>query len=767
MCELIPALGGDIVPAMSLVAPKARELATLLEEERLPHARLVECRTAAGGDVVFLEVDVEVSQLRAYDVRPVEPLAVVFDHTDRFAPEVLAWRTDFPVVPHLNLRAWETPRSLCLFEERYRDLKRRWTAAMFVTRIREWLRLTARGELHAVDQPLEPLLLDIDGILVLPHGLFDVTQQASEPIATDGSGQAKPLPSLTITRRQEHRNRLVLVAERASTQTVVEPQSLAFVAAAITCGARPHGMIRHTPRSLKELHELTAESGTDLLGHLRGQLVDWKEKTTGLLDARLVLVIAFPKTREAGAVVEASDVWAFLTVATVRDIGAAVGCWAIHEGNIGALIGGVNDVHQGEEIKVGLLDPVFTLSRAAAARYNGRPAPSEQRVVAVGGGTLGSQLMINLVRAAFGRWVLIDDDLLLPHNLARHALDGTGIGWPKAEVLAAVANSLIDGGDPMTALVADVLEPGHDAAAVAEHLRTAEAILDLSASVTVARHLARDVDAGSRRISFFLNPAGTDLTLLAEDRDRTIPLDALEMQYYRALVHRVDLSGHLGVPGTRLRYGRSCRDVSVQLPQHLAALHAAIGAGVLPAILAANGAAIRVWRADRTSLAVDDVNIEPAPVHKVRLGEWTLYMDAWLLDRLAGLRVEKLPNETGGVLVGAFDLERRIAYVVDTVPSPPDSQEWPVLYIRGCEGLPNRVREIMDVTAGQLHYIGEWHSHPDGYGCCPSNDDLQVFTWLTEHMEADGLPALMMIVGDDGMVVPYLGQMLPPESACV
>jgi len=33
-------------------------------------------------------------------------------------------------------------------------------------------------------------------------------------------------------------------------------------------------------------------------------------------------------------------------------------------------------------------------------------------------------------------------------------------------------------------------------------------------------------------------------------------------------------------------------------------------------------------------------------------------------------------------------------YVADTVPSPPDSKEWPTLYIRGCVGLEKEVRRI-------------------------------------------------------------------------
>ena len=41
---------------------------------------------------------------------------------------------------------------------------------------------------------------------------------------------------------------------------------------------------------------------------------------------------------------------------------------------------------------------------------------------------------------AYGRWTVVDDDVFLPHNTARHALPANAIGMPKAEALAMIAN---------------------------------------------------------------------------------------------------------------------------------------------------------------------------------------------------------------------------------------------------------------------------------------------------------------------------------------
>jgi integrative and conjugative element protein (TIGR02256 family) len=86
---------------------------------------------------------------------------------------------------------------------------------------------------------------------------------------------------------------------------------------------------------------------------------------------------------------------------------------------------------------------------------------------------------------------------------------------------------------------------------------------------------------------------------------------------------------------------------------------------------------------------------------------------------------------------------------VETIPSPPDSIERPMAYIRGCEGLLEAVHKAEQKTGGTLQYVGEWHSHPDGFSVEPSGDDRAEFEWLAGYMQADDLVPLMLIVGQN------------------
>jgi len=305
--------------------------------------------------------------------------------------------------------------------------------------------------------------------------------------------------------------------------------------------------------------------------------------------------------------------------------------------------------------------------------------------------------------------------------------------------------------------VADVLQPGINTDRLDAAMADADVIFDFSASLAVARHLSNRVNSPARRASFFLNPSGTDSVMLVEDVGRQIPLAALEMQYYRLLIRDRDLHAHLQNRAGGIRYAHSCRDISSRIGQDSVALHAAIGSRSLRQSLESEGARISLWQsADDGS--VRNVSIEPSPLLLARKRSWTVCSDYLFLDRARDLRSDHLPNETGGVLIGAFDMQYRTVYVVDALPAPLDSSEEPTGFVRGRHGLTEVVEAIEQITNGQLTYVGEWHSHP-GRGVRPSNFDRKLFQWLATRMAKDGLPAAMLIMGADNRYAWYLDKM--------
>ena len=737
-----------------LTLDNARALADFTQSGINPFARLVECRAKVEDgatllEAIVLDVDVEVSQHPVHDVRQQERLAVLFFANQMTYPEVLALRGDFPSVPHLNLRPPEFPPSLCIYDMPFDEVRLDWRVPAFVERVRYWLAQTASGQLHAGDQPLEPLLFDPPEDFVLPEG---IAVGASTGVPEWFSIRSVPRGFGLFT----------AIAERMDT---ANPQlEVNCIALMVSCPPQMHGVIRYLPRTLDELHDFVASSNLNLLDHLRGALAGWmqgyREEFKRVLDARLFLIVLLPKTRAAGkAEVEAVETRAFAVAASVREIGVDIGLWDLVQGEPGLLLPH-DKTKRGGGTSVIPLNPRAPFTRSLAASVNGLKSPNDASIAAIGVGALGSQVVCNLVRAGFGHWTLIDDDVLLPHNLGRHSLYGSSIGFPKATALAEALKGTVVGERVAEGIVANVIHPGESSEQVQSAFSEADAILDMSASVPVARHLAHDLNVKGRRISLFLNPSGTALTLLAEDKEQKVPLDVLEMQSYRAIVTNPQLSGILDADG-KFRTGQSCRDISTRIPQDLVALHAAIGSRAIRDALSSVSAQITIWRVEEHGYTVDSVSVDPVQPSKEIVGAWTVYTDSALREKLSNLRQERLSRETGGVLIGTYDMHRKIIYIVDTVASPPDSEEWPTAYIRGTSGLSQRVQEISTATAGMLRYLGEWHSHPDGNSLIPSRDDRKVLAWLGEISEMDGTPGVVAIVGEERKLSFHLGGTVP------
>jgi integrative and conjugative element protein (TIGR02256 family) len=722
---------GTVVSLGELAIPKAKELARYVSSGVHPYVSLIEARRLGSRESLVLSfTELEVGQAPIVPVLNEEWFEIAFGAEDDYAPQVLALRTDFPNAPHVNRTFEEIPRSLCLYDAPWNETKLSWTAGRFVERIRVWIRDTARGVLHRNEQPLEPVLLATAHTLLLPADLFaNPEDETPNRLLIVGKSQTSAGTVLAAIR-----------TELASQQDRGEAQPI--VSTLIACEPRVHGLIRHVPRNLGELHALHTDFGRDLVADLRKKLLDWR-RPDAPLQSHLLIISRFPRQRLAGQEPETTDVWAFLC-GTVEEVGAAVGAWEKRGSSVGALLNVAIDEEQLKKISIDVLNTAIELSRARAATANGCE-PSIKKIVAVGAGALGSQVIPLLVRAGFGTWAVIDNDVLLPHNMARHVLTAHYVGHPKADALSHDCNHIIGDKAMATGIVADVLKPGDAAEIVSKALAEAEVIADFSASVSVARYLAH-IDVPGRRLSAYMSPSGTDLIVLVEDSNRTLRLDHLEMQYYRAVLHAPALAGHMRTPAGRIQYAQSCRDVSAVVSNELVSMHAAIAAKQIRKGLSTSDASISIWSVNDDS--VTRISAEPVDVQEASIGDWRVISDLAVVQTVSQSRASRLPRETGGVLIGAIDTQRKRVYVVDVLQSPPDSVEWPTVYIRGVQGLAERAEQINHATGGMVHYIGEWHSHPVGASASASSTDQDAFAKLSALMAVEGLPALLLIVGE-------------------
>jgi hypothetical protein len=145
-----------------------------------------------------------------------------------------------------------------------------------------------------------------------------------------------------------------------------------------------------------------------------------------------------------------------------------------------------------------------------------------------------------------------------------------------------------------------------------------------------------------------------------------------------------------------------------------------------------------------------------SPVQRQSISDWEVVVDNGVLSHARALREAALPAETGGILVGTIDVARRKICVVKLVSAPADSSGDAVGFERGTKDLAAIVADANRRTAGQVEYVGEWHSHPPGAEAKVSPTDVSQLVWLGSERLVETLPAIMMIFGDDGEVGTYM-----------
>ena len=534
----------------------------------------------------------------------------------------------------------------------------------------------------------------------------------------------------------------------------------AFVVVSVS--VQPQGMqrIQFAPQTVNGLADHLKTAAFDLHALLRERLNSWAglgKDAVRRLNARIAVVVAFPIFDEAGRF--AHDLRAFVTHECAGEVGVRMGILAQNSSGEGSSAGyvrtlGAVPAADVSDLRIEPADVHLAFDRDIGAAVSGHAEPDRRKALLIGAGSLGSHLATNLAREGNFTWTIVDDDILLPHNFARHALFPHDTGAPKAPALAHYIASLT--GEPAHGLKTNILTGVSSVqATLTDAISDTDLILDASASVAVSRHIS-DLTSAARRVSIFFNPEGSAIVLLAESADRRITLRDLEAQYHRMIQTRPDLSTHLRVSRDGLRYSGSCRAVTNRIPASSAALLSAIASSAVNEATRAPSARVSVWTVHE-DLSVSLIYEDGEAVDRITLGAWIVSYGASVAHEIAQLRAASLPNETGGVLLGIVDTSRQTIQIVMARTAPMDSTGSLHAFERGVVGLAEAVKEAAERSLHEVRYVGEWHSHPVGSSTWPSTTDMHQMCWLTEELRNDGLPALMGIAGDNGEFSLMLG----------
>lgn len=722
---------GPSVAIADLQVQRAREIATYLASGDSVGAELVEARCGPSGDALVVDIYTEVGQLPKVDLRNVERVLIQFDSSDKVWPWVWALRDDFPErLPHTNLMAENSPVCLCVGAEPFVELRRSLTPAKYIERIRTWFADTALGTLHREDQSLEPFISGVgSGVFILPAEFDSVP---------DGTAAGYG----------------VVLKDDGHFHVVKSPTAnLQMGIVVLTTLPKVHGFIRRQPRTLLGLASYVDEVGYDFIA----ALVDQMNALRGGLGAirerapALTILLRTPLTREVGGAPERTEVKAFYA-SSIDAVADALGLWQLYGAERAPILKEVNR-HGADSVAIDQCQVECDLTPSIAGIYNGYPKPLPDFVV-IGAGAIGSHIAMGLARSGSIPRAIIDQDFLSPHNLARHTLGGGYVGTAKARALVTEIARLFPGELPSSPIVDDFVSP-KERALIDHTVQKSALVLDLSASQAVARALAEN-NAYPRSMSLFLNPKGKDLILLAEDSGRRVRLDEVEMQYYWTVTEHPDLAEHLAL-GDFKRYANGCRDRSAIIRESAVSIFSGIGVDAIRSVVSQDAPAAIIWRITR-GLGVEAIDVAVKPMLVIKVGSWTCLVSEHALRRMSDLRTGALPRETGGALMGAFDLASRRIYVAGALDAPADSNASETGFTRGLDGLEEEIRRRRDLVNGQLDYVGEWHSHPEGCDSKPSPTDERAYTELSRRMRLAGYPETMLVMSESDVTCIISGE---------
>lgn len=126
-------------------------------------------------------------------------------------------------------------------------------------------------------------------------------------------------------------------------------------------------------------------------------------------------------------------------------------------------------------------------------------------------------------------------------------------------------------------------------------------------------------------------------------------------------------------------------------------------------------------------------------------GRYTVQLTEECVAEMTRLAKEHYPREVGTALVGSYSDDGFCAQVTGLAPLTEDSRGARTRFQRGSRGLREFFDRVFRKSRGLVHYVGEWHSHPDG-PAEPSSVDIASVMDIARDPKVQ-CPECILIVG--------------------
>ena len=667
----------------------------------------VQCyRTKTNIEEINFFIEARIPQRPVCDIHDREKIAIVF-LPDGHLPLVWPLRQNFPLLSHM-VSYCDLHPFICLYDAPIADVKRSWTPQEFLQRIFMWLENSAVGTLHRDSQPLENIFLNSPyGNIILPEKIYEITKLECWAINKDSNNI-----DTYIMRDQES-------LDTCAAYTIYLDKIVDF-----KCN---HNVTHPVPRSFFELEKVI-----NPFFNLRDSLKNYFSSLPSeeLYNKPVVCVI---KLQDESS--EQSQVYAFVFPKLVEFL-QHLKIAELYEGKLGKYLGYISYCG---DFDIKMLNVFYDISKEQLKKFN-KILGDDFSGILVGCGTLGEQILGNFIHSGYGSWTVFDNDLYLPHNFSRHQLPLCYVGWNKAIALSNFYKSYND------CITIKAIAEDASNSSFLNSVQSFDIIIDASTSIAVQRNISQKRIA--KKATTFLSLDGYASTLFCAKNGDNVSLNDLEAFFYRELNKNIDLAEHFSVTDDTMSYGYGCRDKSFKIEYSKVLINAGILCEQIREFIQKPFSGIFLNQIE-PSCSVTIQKKQYCGKIKEKSANWEVSISNDIVNFLKDVRIENLPKETGGILVGFTDTVCKEIHIVDASAMPSDSTQGYCFFERGTAEIKEFLQKYEKLSGGIIHYLGEWHSHPAGSSNIPSEQDLSLHEYIATNLSYEGFPAIMIIVADE------------------
>lgn len=370
----------------------------------------------------------------------------------------------------------------------------------------------------------------------------------------------------------------------------------------------------------------------------------------------------------------------------------------------------------------------------------------------IGCGSVGSKLALHLTRTGWPPRVLVDRDLLEPHNFARHAalpFDGERHSLYMISKTYSVAEMVASLAPPPERLNLDAL-------ALPIHAEGRAALAPPGTAMIVNTTGSAVLREGYAYADWVDRPPVIEACLLGAGKAAFVGIEGpganpnasdLMAEAYNVIRQDPGLAEIVfSAEAEAIQIGQGCSTQSfalsdAQLSAFTASMSMAIAGvqrGGLPPCgeirlgrLSDDGMSQHWSRHELASwIVVEGATPEQPDIRIHRRVHTAIEAD---IARWQGV-------ETGGVLIGRFSQIGNCFQIVDVLSAPEDSTRSPAEFVLGTRGLKASINALAQSSRGTLQVVGTWHSHLQPSG--PSGTDVATGALLATAQLG---PVLMLI----------------------